>query len=246
MSFVKAPPTVDPSSPSPRPSFNSQNTHDRLREGDKRPSMTTNIKKNRKSVFREVGLASDDPAAISPRVVALDVDPLSLAEAEKNHGVTAAPTAALLQLDTKSVERGCTAPTYSPAERERDEGDNQNSSSAPQSPEDSRSVGRLPPHSDTTSPTSPTSPASKTRWYAKLATGRRPRVRVGSGSSSPPSPLLGVSTMTMLALAVAVMAPTMLGGGGQESVLGGADAGVIVRRATSPTDVCSKWAQQSK
>lgn len=249
MSFVKTPscpltnpddPTADPSR---RPKFNSQNTQDRLREGEKRPFMFNNIKKNRKSVFREVGLASEDTNALSPRAVL--GDPISFVEGER-HPVVPAASAGLAPLDTKSVELGCTTAAipqneeHSPADRDYHKDEQQNSS-VPLSPE---SVRRLPPHD--TSQTSPQSPTHKPRWYAKLGTGRRPRVRVGSGSNPPTSPLLGISTMTMFALAVAVMAPTMLGRGGQESAVGVADAGVIAPRATSPTDVCARWAQQSK
>lgn len=225
MSSVNTPPSshTSPTSNPSRPKFNSQNTQDRLREGQRRPSMFTSIKKNRKSVFREVGLATEDPGAISPRVML--EDPFKLEN--KNEGVAAA--GGLPSLDTKGVGRGCTTPSaHEQSERDDEEG---------------KSPDGAPPQPKEAEPPSPQSPTSKTPWYAKLATGRRPRVRVGS--SAPPSPFLGVSTMTMLALAVAVMAPTLLGRGGQDP-RGVVDAGPIVRRADSPTDVCARWAQQSK
>lgn len=225
------------------PESNSQNIKDRQRDGESRPSMSSNIKKNRKSVFREVGLAAEDHGAISPRV--LLEEPIEFG----NEAAGVATTAKSVSLDTESarVERGCTTAglreaLHSPAEADEEDEDEQNSSSAPPSPDDIRRLSQ-------STPTSPQSPAAtgKTPWYAKLATGKRPRVRLGSGSSSPPSPFWSVSTMTMLALAVAVMAPTMLGRGGQEPGGGGVvDAGVIVHRAVSPTDVCARWAQQSK
>ena len=50
------------SSPSTRPKFNHQNTGDRLREGSGRPSsffMVSKIRKDRKSIFKEIGLDTD-------------------------------------------------------------------------------------------------------------------------------------------------------------------------------------------
>ncbi|KAH8841357.1 hypothetical protein MCOR01_008023 [Pyricularia oryzae] len=48
-----------------RPSFNANNTQDRLREGARLPhrsTMPTNIRRDRKSLFKEVGLLDDDEA----------------------------------------------------------------------------------------------------------------------------------------------------------------------------------------
>jgi len=55
----RAGPEITPFSPPARPKFNHQYTSDRLREGLERPlsfSMASNIRKDRKSIFRELGL----------------------------------------------------------------------------------------------------------------------------------------------------------------------------------------------
>lgn len=190
--------------------------------------MFNSIRKDRKSVFREVGLATEGPGTISPRVVL--ADPFEL-EHERRH----VAAEGLAPLNTTAIEQRGTSPSaHEPAE---------------QGDEDSNTPGGVPPQptngvsAQSDAPMSPQSPSGKTPWYAKLPTGRRARVRVGS--SAPPSPVLGVSTMTMLVLAVAIMAPTFLGRGDREA-LGVVDAGPIVRRADSPTNVCARWAQQSK
>lgn len=234
-------PSSEKSNPSSRPAFNTQNTQDRLRESDQRPSMFNSIKKNRKSVFREVGLANEDAGTISPRVVLRD--PFDV-ENEKRDNTSAA---GLSLLDTKAGDRGVTTPTpsthHDPAKLDDD--DETTSSSDGTTLSQPTGVGAAAVQSEPTSPQSTTS--SKTPWYVKLTpTGRRARVRLGSGSSAPPSPFLGVSTMTMLALAVAIIAPTLLGTGGGQDALGVVDAGPIALRADSATDVCARWAQQSK
>lgn len=237
------PPSPSPSSEkskaSSRPAFNTQNTQDRLRESDQRPSMFNSIKKNRKSVFREVGLATEDAGAISPRVVLKD--PFD-AENEKRDNTSAA---GLSPLDTQACDRGVTTPTPSTHEPAKSDDGDETSSDGTTLPRPT-SIGAAAVQSEPTSPQSSTS--SKTPWYVKLTpTGRRARVRLGSGSSAPPSPFLGVSTMTMLALAVAIIAPTLLGTGGTgQDALGVVDAGPIALRADSTTNVCARWAQQSK
>lgn len=197
--------------------------------------MFNSIKKNRKSVFREVGLATEDAGAISPRVVLKD--PFDR-EDEKRHHTSAS---GLTPLDTKSGDRSVTTPTpstHDPAKPDEEDETSSDSATLPQP----TGVGAAAVQSE---PTSPQSPTSKTPWYVKLTpTGRRARVRVGS--SAPPSPFLGVSTMTMLTLAVAIIAPTLLGTGGGQDALGVVDAGPIAVRADSATDVCARWAQQSK
>ncbi|CAN8101703.1 unnamed protein product [Discula destructiva] len=252
MSLVELPdcPPNNTGEPFSRPSFNSQNTQDRLREGERRPSMTTNIKKNRRTIFREVGLAPDNPGNISPRVVLEDpFNKLGMEEGGKRDPAGLAP----LDTNLKCVERGCTAAAATaaahykehsgPAEQNEDEEGDEQHTSAPRSPQHIRLASRS---ETTSSSSSSSSPASvKSPWYAKIATGRRPKVKVGSGSGAPPSPFFGVSTMTMLALTVAVIVPTMLGGSAKAPVVGVADAGVIIRRADNPTDTCARWAQQT-
>lgn len=222
MSSVDTPTSPSPNSSTPcRPKFNTQNTQDRLRESDQRPSMFNSIKKNRKSVFREVGLASEDAGTISPRIVLKD--PFELNDEKRSTATTG-----LGLLDTGVGKRGVTASSTQ-------EDDTSPDSTAPPHP---TSVSASQSES-----TSPQSATNKTPWYVKLTpTGRRARVRVGS--SAPPSPFFGVTTMTMLAVAVAIIAPTLLGKGGQDAG-GVVDAGPILVRA-DVTDVCARWAQQSE
>lgn len=188
--------------------------------------MTSRIKKDRKSVFREVGL---DPVNDSETILRDQITRRSAVSDTNEKG----DLIGLAPLDTKSAaEQG--HPTEFAHDKEKIGTGPQSINSLRQS-RDSQSEA-------TSSP--PQSPTTKTPWYAKLATGRKPRVVRTGGSSPPPSPVQGLSTMTMLALAVAVMAP-LYGRGGQDPA-GVVDAGPIMKRANSPTDVCARWAQQSK
>lgn len=234
MSFVKLPHcSHDAELQRHRPSFNHQNTQDRLREADlRRPSMTSKIKKGRKSVFKEVGLAPEDGrATIRVTGESADVpDEMHIDGLDQQQQ----QLSGLAPLDTRrSAERGCTT-------------DLVHESKGDQTHEDLQASGRQPgedcaaPGSETSA--SPQSPVLKTPWYTKLSTGRRPRTR--AGSNAPPTPFQGLSTMTMLALAVAVMAPVYTRSG--QDAAGVADAGPIAMRADSTTDVCARWAQQSK
>ncbi|KAJ4385400.1 hypothetical protein N0V93_009828 [Gnomoniopsis smithogilvyi] len=189
--------------------------------------MFNSIKKNRKSVFREVGLATEDTGAISPRIVLQD--PFEPEKEKRSHA-----TAGLGLLNTKAGERGVTTPSTHGLGKTDDEDERSPDSAGPPQP-----TGVPLAQSESSSPQSPT---TKTPWYVKLTpTGRRTRVRVGS--SAPPSPFLGVTTMTMLALAVAIIAPTLLGKGGQDAG-GVVDAGPILKRADA-TSMCARWAQQT-
>lgn len=205
--------------------------------------MTSKIKKDRKSVFREEGLApgeeeggaqttfrtsccidepavSDEKGDLSQRT---GLAPLDTRSACAEHcSTTGRRTASACETDEKAGR------THHDSTGGED--NNRKESSSP----------RLRP-SDAAFSSPPQSPTSKTPWYAKLATGRRPRVR--QGSSAPPSPVQSLSTMTMLVLAVAVVAP--LFGRSAQDPASVVDAGPITMRANSPTDVCARWAQQS-
>lgn len=186
------------------------------------------INKNRKSVFREVGLDMDMDMERSDIMAPPAADPAFASEHEAEHSTR------LMPLDTRSAERHFAAEAgYEKGEASRD----------------IRNVARdtqarcheqheVSPLSETSSSGSPT---SKSPWYTKLATGKRPQVR--TGSNAPPSAFKPLSTVTMLALAIVVMAP--LAGRMNRETMGVADAGVVLHRADSPTDVCARWAQQS-
>lgn len=215
----------DPECQPDRPSFNQQNTQDRLREADlRRPSMTSKIRKDRKSVFREVGLASEDE-----RLEGLD-------QPQQQDLRGPAPAA---QNTRSATPRGRVTDGA-------EEGKEQQSSEDPDALHTSQrqETGGQQPSSDSRTASPPQSPttSTKTPWYARLATGSRPRVR--TASNAPPSPFQGLPTMTMLALAIAVVAP--LYSRSSQDAAGIVDAGPIVKRADSPTDVCARWAHQSK
>ena len=82
-------------------------------------------------------------------------------------------------------------------------------------------------------------------WYAKLASSKsRPRIR--STSSAPPGTISGLQRFTLIAMLIAVVLPTFSWCKGRSMVgFSGADAGVIVKRENSPTDVCTRWAHQA-
>lgn len=195
--------------------------------------MIGTLKKNRRSVFREIGLEVDDGDTMGPPVA----EHVSASEGEVEHSQNR-----LAPLDTRSVGRGVTT------DAGYEDGEASNDGKTEACATTHTEIRQVPqigsPSSESSSPSSPTSPESpsnKTPWYAKLAAGKRPRVR--TGSNAPPSALKPLSTVTMLALAVAVMAP--LAGRMNRETVGVADAGVVLHRADSPTDVCARWAQQS-
>lgn len=205
-----------------RPRINQHNTQDRLREAARSPSpfsMFNNIRKDRKSVFKEVGLAPEDGGA--------------MADSDEKHAMTAEK--GLAPLDTKSAETGCTTDHAHMEDKDETSGVADTFARQESGHIDS---GRSPQ----SEPSSPQSLTSKTPWYAKITTGRRPKLR--SGSSTPPTSFQGLSKVTMVVLALALVIP--FSGRGSRDTVGLADAGPIVKRAKSPTDVCARWAMQSE
>ncbi|KUI63436.1 Kelch domain-containing protein 4 [Cytospora mali] len=223
MSFVKLPhcPLESDSHPLVRPRFNQQNTQDRLREAARRPSpfsMISNIRKDRKSVFKEVGLAPEDAGAMP------DFDEKHAVEAENGP----AP------LYIKPAEAGSTADHAHVEDKDEKAGTDD---MATEQESDQGDSNRIPE----SEPSSPQSLTSKTPWYAKIATGKRPRVR--TGSSTPPTSFQGLPKLTMVVLALALIIP--FSGRGSRDTVGLADAGPIKKKAKSPTDVCARWAMQT-
>lgn len=224
MSSVK-PFSCPPTAESGRPPFNQQHTQDRLREATRSPPMIGNLKKNRKSAFREVGLVSDEVAVSIVNQAAL------LDESQSVSPITPTPT------PLNATTRGENPLTVQSPDTQDAATGHENRGS------EQHATQQVPEGSTTSSePSSPQSPTEKTPWYAKLATGRRARVR--TGSSAPPSPIQGLPTMTMLVLAVALVAPLV--GRSDRDPASIVDAGPIHHRADSPTDVCARWAQQSE
>ncbi|KAK0636614.1 hypothetical protein B0T17DRAFT_613323 [Bombardia bombarda] len=211
-----------------RPKFHHQYTNDRIREGSGRPpsfSMSTNIKKGRKSVFKEVGLDSDEPIHGYPQGK-------EFGETTDQASSTSTRVSVIRHNHSKSDDGS------KERKRLRTQDYDENEAQSPRSP-----------------PTSPSSSKSNKPWYAKLAPGRRPRIR--SAASAPPSTMPGLSRLTTTALLIAVVLPgfSYYNGRGQVS-LAGADAGVVHyraelvdhtlgTRADSPTQVCKRWGHQT-
>lgn len=236
MSFVKVAPngSLEPGTRLlTRPTFNHQNTQDRLREAARRPTsfpMISNIRKDRRSIFKEVGLASDDPGAIDT----LDEKQPLADEKKDESGQIQRP----INLDA-AEDSTTTAHTRIEGQQRKETNDMREKSE--NSSQETLSRGQSSHELSRIKTVSVQSAATKTPWYAKLAAGRRPRVRTVGGT--PPSPLHGISAVTMFALVLAVLIPFT--GRGTQDTVGVADAGpVMLRRADSPTDVCTRWAMQ--
>lgn len=235
MPFVEVVPHSSFESDTPRltrPKFNHQNTQDRLREAAKRPSpfsMISNIRKDRRSVFTEVGLAPGEGGAMEKldekQAVAMAEEPGQVHTPAPMASDTAEKSNTTAHVDEQSEDMNdmpdkCEQPSGEPVVRRRT------------SHETSRST-TVSAHST----------GHKTPWYAKLAAGRRPRVR--TVGSPPPSPLHGLSAVSMLALTLAVLIPFT--GKGQQDTVGVADAGpIVLTRADSPTVACARWAMQCR
>lgn len=209
-----------------RPKFNHQLTQDRLREAARSPTpfpMISNIRKDRRSVFKEVGLAPEEAGAAD------DLASSHAAACEKG-----APGQAQRPTTPKAAEDNTAAPPSEEMSAVHEKGG--------QSPEEALGRHQGDMQDIARSKTISVQPASnKTPWYAKLAAGRRPRMRT-VGSSSP-SPLHGLSVVSMVALVLAVLIPFT--GRGRQDTVGVADAGpIVLTRADSPTDVCARWAMQ--
>ncbi|KAL1847259.1 hypothetical protein Daus18300_013994 [Diaporthe australafricana] len=193
--------------------------------------MISNIRKDRRSIFTEVGLAPEEAGAMEN----LDEkQAVAMAEEASGQVHTPAPVAS-----NTAQKNNKTAHVHVDQQDE----EMNNIPDKCEQPSGGSVVRRRSSHEISRSKTvSAHSTGHKTPWYAKLAAGRRPRVR--TVGSPPPSPLHGLSAVSMLALTLAVLIPFT--GKGQQDTVGVADAGpVMLTRADSPTDVCAKWAMQS-
>lgn len=205
-----------------RPKFDTHNTSDRLSEGLKlRPSpfsMIGNIKKGRKSIFREVGL--------------VDVDHGS---DDGSHPAQARDASVSSEVDFGEVTG------LSVESRRQHSGDNDRRSSEMDDDQecDDENVPDARIERRQTMPDN-----QKVPWYAKLSPGiRRPRVK--AASNGPPPAMVSLQRLTMIAVIIAILVPCFNYHGGRSNVdINGADAGVIRKRETSPTEVCLRWAHQ--
>lgn len=217
-----------------RPRFHHLNTQDRLRESAQKPfsiSMFRKIPRDQKSVFKELGLEDEtkdgatnqsggvpNPRGIGQLLHLAPLDTRSSTTADTQHHVEKGE-----HRDTENIHSD---ESEGHAEDERTSGTRRTSQQFQKSPQSLN--------------TSPQSPTGKTPWY-KLATARRPKVKATSGTS--PHTAHGMSTVTMIAVLLAIIVP--LSGWNARDRTGLADAGPIMRRADSPTDICTRWSQQA-
>lgn len=181
------------------------------------------IKKGRRSVFKEIGL-EDDAIVEYPK-------PSSVASSTSSHQC--------LKCDNEDDDKDFVESTGLVAEskmsgekRRQDQRDDQHDDEEPQ-PRHQRQRQRR----QNSLPSKP--------WYAKLSNSKgRPRVKTTSGA--PPSTISGLQRFTLIVLLIAIVFPAFRWTNGNSLVeVGGANAGVIQRRETSSTKVCSRWALQS-
>jgi hypothetical protein len=242
MSFVKVthhnPAAPELRHPLTRPKFHQQNTADRLREG-RPPSFTiaSNIRKGRRSIFKEVGL--DDEHDINHRE-------------RPNSSTSRRATHESGGESLRSEEAAAESKSgVEPRSSNRHERQRQRSVSTKIQRLNTTSTMQ---NSSPSAASSPTSPNEGTSWYSKLAGGRRPKIK--AASSAPPQTMASMTRLAMIAMLIAVILPAFsYYNGRQEVSLSGADAGLIplklregpvldIRR-TSPTQICTRWSQQS-
>ncbi|KAM7216330.1 hypothetical protein V8F06_008252 [Rhypophila decipiens] len=214
-----------------RPKFHHKYTNDRIREGSGTPptfSMISKIKKDRKSVFKELGLDDDEPG------------PWYTSEHHFGSitGVNSPSSTTTTRASRRALE--------SDSDGDGDGEDRRSETEKPGADEHEQ-------QSECESTQSATTPSASSKpWYTKLAPGRRPRIK--TVASAPPSTMSTRLSTTALLIAVVLPAFSYYNGRAQVS-LSGVDAGVIrstgspipalETRADSPTDVCARWAHQA-
>lgn len=212
--------------PPVRPRFHHQYTNDRIREGSGRPptfSMISKIKKDRKSIFKELGLDTDEP---SPRYT--DENEFGYITGLSSPASATRTSRRVFQSDSDGDGDDGRSETEKPRADERER--------------ESESESRRPPtpHSSSNKP-----------WYTKLAPGRRPRIK--TVASAPPSTMSSRLSTTALLIAVVLPAFSYYNGRQQVSLNGadagvmrstGSPIPVLETRADSPTDMCARWAHQ--
>jgi len=214
-----------PPSVSTRPKFHTKNTNDRIREGSSRPSsfyMVSKIKKDRKSVFKELGLDSDDS----------DLTYLSEKEFGQLTGLT--PT----RLTRASAERGTeTESDDSRSEIEKvikrkPQSEDDESAHSPTSPSSSQKwYSRLTPSHRPKIRTVASAPPPGMSGFSRLSTVALLVAIVWPAFSY----YNGRQTVSLNGADAGVIQVRPKGFGP-----------VLETRAESPTKVCKRWSQQSK
>lgn len=205
-----------------RPKFDSKKTSDRLREGtvfDPPPfTMGGNIRKGRRSVFKETGLGDEcSSEAKTSHSGSENEHELYTVDDEKSFGVITG---------LRSERRTVSASKPESSQRQEPERKCESSGSTKL---------RRRQKSDPDQP-----------WYARLYKSDG-RPRVPAASDAPPGGGSGLSRFTMIVLLIAIIIPALslrstADGRKAASV---ANANPILRREDSPTDVCIRWAHQA-
>lgn len=207
-----------------RPRFHHQVTSDRLRESSvlRTPpfKMSGNIRKGRRSIFKELGLDDDYADSYTPSANSTPPEfqhiPYSTQDDERRFGEITG-----LKSDTRLDDQD-----------DQDEEENERESKEEDAPPKREQLQR-----HNSSPAKP--------WYSKL-TNPKGRPRIKSTSGAPPGTISGLQRFTLLAMLIAVVLPTFSWCKGRQVVgMSGADAGTIRKRADSPTEVCTRWAAQT-
>ncbi|KAI6499779.1 hypothetical protein MCOR11_003120 [Pyricularia oryzae] len=252
-----------------RPSFNANNTQDRLREGARLPhrsTMPTNIRRDRKSLFKEVGLLDDDEAGdfggSSERTVP---SPLSNKEFGTIAGIS--PTSTFDDNDDGDGDRN-TASEPGQDAAPAASANTKTVRTVRGGGEGAQQEERRPGGARQLQPSS--SENQKVPWYSRLARQGRPRIRAAAASATPPPVATSLSRVTMIAMLIAVVLPAFSYNSGRRTVdIAGADAGVVQGRGgvgdrqrpwspdvaaelsflearqSSPTQVCARWAHHA-
>lgn len=185
--------------------------------------MQSNIRKDRRSIFKELGLDTDCGATYEPL--------LSDKEFAEITGLTSA---------------GSDRPSdYNNSERAKGNSAGNRRLQKAQRPRDN--------HSDdpTSSPQSATSTDSK-GWFTKLVAGRRPRIKTAASAPPPTMSSFTRLTSVALFVAVVIPGFSYYNGQ-EKVALNGADAGVIRRKPDGPVletradspKLCKRWSHQS-
>ncbi|KAF9871427.1 hypothetical protein CkaCkLH20_11074 [Colletotrichum karsti] len=184
--------------------------------------MVSNIKKDRKSVFKELGLDddfSDDDLPTSPT-------------SQHAHGSKES------MVSEKEFEAGVgvLAPERGRSSNDDADGNGDDDTDGRRSETGQRELASRPQRQGSMQV------GKQQSWYSKLATYRRPRIQ--TASSAPPPTVSSLHRLGMIAMLIAVIIPAFSYNNGGQKLQGGADAGVVRYRQTTPVDVCLRWSQQ--
>ncbi|KAJ0330610.1 hypothetical protein COL922a_012285 [Colletotrichum nupharicola] len=182
--------------------------------------MVSNIKKDRKSMFKEVGLEDDSSDEDMPGT------PTSQHARDRKESVSS------------EKEFGDAGELVS--ERTRSSNDDSNGDGDGDGDGEYGRRAETGRHEQSSNPQRQNSmQVGKPAWYTIL---RRPKIK--SVSSAPPPTVASLQRFAMIALIIAVILPAFSYSNGGQNVGSGADAGVIRPRQTTSTDVCLRWSQQ--